>query len=69
MNVHERLGLAIMAYEQEVLNHRRTIAILKSLVAGDLDASRLTVRDDGWTLAPAQLLEIVGEIPAGTVEN
>ena len=39
------------ALAEEAKAHRKTIALLKAIVEGNIDVSRVTVTDEGWTLA------------------
>ncbi len=47
------LGRLYAELEQERLQHRRTLEVLRQVVAGELEVSRLEVESGGWRILPA----------------
>lgn len=54
MSIHEKYGRLREQYEDEVAQHRQTIAVLAGLKDGSIDPARLTVdaEKSTWTLQP-----------------
>lgn len=54
----DTLGRLYAELDHERQQHRLSIAVLRRVVSGELDPSRIEVDDNGWTILP----EVVGPI-------
>lgn len=52
MNIYESFGRLHEQYGEEQRNHRLSLDLLRGIVDGKVDASRVKMNDSGWTLAP-----------------
>ncbi len=53
MNIYERFGRLTEEYDEEQRNHRLSLDLLRGIVDGKVDLSRVEMKDNGWKLAPA----------------
>ncbi len=60
MNIHERYGRLTDILEEEKNAHLATLALLKSVLDGEIAPERVKVSDDNrWTITPLPPLQAV----------
>ncbi|KKK77625.1 hypothetical protein LCGC14_2851710 [marine sediment metagenome] len=60
MNIHERYGRLSDVLEEEKNAHLATLALLKSILDGEIALERVKVSDDNrWTVTPPPPLKAV----------
>lgn len=51
---YARIGRLVVMLDQEREDHRRTYALLKSIVEGKVSVERVKIIDGGWELLPEE---------------